>query len=96
MSDPIFHNPDGSPLTRHQIYGIVQRVGDRAHVVGASPHRLRHSFATHMIEAGASVQDVQRLLGHANIQTTMKYVAVSDNAARKAHSEFHPLAKAGN
>lgn len=89
----LFLNTRGRPLSRQSAWEAVQRVaslaGLSAHV---SPHTLRHSFATHLLEGGASVRDVQELLGHASVQTTQVYTRLSALTLREVYRTSHPRA----
>jgi integrase/recombinase XerD len=82
--------PGGSPLTRQWIYKIIQRLG--CTVLGRSihPHQLRHSFGTTLIQHGADPRNVQALMGHADINTTMRYVHVDMRMIKEVHSKTHP------
>jgi site-specific recombinase XerD len=89
----VFLNASGRPLSVRGARLVVDRWviaagGPRA----ASPHTLRHSFATHMLEGGADLRVVQELLGHANLQTTQVYTHLSDAALRAAYRDAHPRA----
>lgn len=87
----LFLNARGKPLSRMGAWGIlrhwVARAGIEKHV---SPHTLRHSFATHLLEGGADLRAVQEMLGHADISTTQVYTHVNREYLRSVHKQFHP------
>ncbi len=87
----LFLNRWGRPLTRMGFWkilrGHVRAAGIKARV---SPHTLRHSFATHLLEGGANLRDVQEMLGHADITTTQIYTKVDRSYLREVHRTFHP------
>ncbi len=89
----VFVNQRGGRLSRQ---GWWQRLGDHARAAGIdraiSPHKLRHSFATHLLEGGADLRSVQALLGHADISTTQIYTHVSESHVRDAYDRHHPRA----
>ncbi|MGQ9684132.1 MAG: site-specific tyrosine recombinase XerD [Anaerolineae bacterium] len=90
----LFLNHRGNRLTRQGLWLIIKRyvqeLGIKAPV---TPHTLRHSFATHLLNGGADLRNVQELLGHANISTTQVYTQVSSERLRTAYDEAHPRAK---
>ena len=81
----VFLSQRGRPLTRQTIWSIVKHVNHRA-----SPHMLRHSCATHMVEHGADLRTVQTLLGHADISTTEIYTHLALGRLKAVHREHHP------
>jgi integrase/recombinase XerD len=89
----VFVSRGGKRLTREMLWTLVKKYVHRAGLNGrASPHTLRHSFATHMLAGGADLRTVQELLGHANIRTTQMYTHVDRDRLRAIHSKFHPRA----
>jgi integrase/recombinase XerD len=87
-------NSRGAPLTRQGLDYLVRKVLARADMLGrASAHTLRHSFATHLLAAGADLRSVQEMLGHANVATTQLYTHVTVEHLREVYLETHPRAR---
>ncbi len=91
----VFLNARGKPLTRQGVWFIVRRQGRRAGLEDQrlSPHVLRHSAATHMVEGGADLRTVQELLGHASISTTQVYTRVSPQHLYEVYITSHPRSR---
>ena len=93
-SDFLFLNHLGNPITeagvRYTINQVLKKSGEKMKV---TPHMLRHTFATHLLNAGADLKTVQELLGHENLSTTQIYTYVSNEQLRKTYLNAHPRAK---
>ncbi|WEG07663.1 site-specific tyrosine recombinase XerD [Microbacterium horticulturae] len=90
----LFLGARGAPLSRQSVWLVIQSAAERAQLSAhVSPHTLRHSFATHLLQGGADVRVVQELLGHASVATTQIYTHVSADALRDVYATSHPRAR---
>jgi len=90
----VFLGARGARLSRQTAWSVIHTAGERAGLSGhLSPHTLRHSFATHLLEGGADVRVVQELLGHASVTTTQIYTMVTVARLREVYAESHPRAR---
>ncbi|GAA2349417.1 site-specific tyrosine recombinase XerD [Dactylosporangium salmoneum] len=97
-SPNVFLNARGGPLSRQSAWTILRKAADRAGLPvdgpsGVSPHTLRHSFATHLLDGGADIRVVQELLGHASVTTTQVYTLVTVDRLREIYATAHPRAR---
>ena len=88
----LFVSSLGKPLTRQIIHKLVSEYARKCGLEDVSPHTLRHSFATHLLQHGADSRSVQAMLGHADISTTQIYTHITDSHLKKTYEKFHPRA----
>jgi len=84
----------GKPLTRQLAWSMIKSYAEKIGLQNVSPHTLRHSFATHLLQHGADSRSVQALLGHSDISTTQIYTHITDRHLRTAYDNHHPRARA--
>jgi len=88
----VFRNQRGGRLTRQGVWAILRQAAFTAEITDMTPHSLRHSFATHLLEGGADIRVVQELLGHSSVATTQIYTKVSIDGLRSVYAHSHPRA----
>ena len=92
-SNFLFISQHKKPLTRQRIWQIIKlHIRNAGIIKNVSPHTLRHSFATHILENGGSLRAIQEMLGHSNISTTEIYTHIEKNRLKNIHEKFHPRA----
>ena len=89
----LFFNNHGNKLSREECYIILKQIIKRATInKKISPHKIRHSFPTHLLENGADLQSVQEMLGHSDISTTQIYAKLGKSKLKEVYSKAHPRA----
>jgi integrase/recombinase XerD len=89
----VFLNSKGAAMTRNTFWRMFARMAAEAGLPVTSPHTLRHSFATHLLEGGAGLRAVQAMLGHSSLSSTECYLKVEDKRLQEVHKRFHPRSK---
>lgn len=89
----LFVSVSGKSLSRQDIFKMIKECGEKIGREDISPHTLRHSFATHLVQNRADIRSVQQMLGHSDISTTQIYTHMTDVHLRKTYEKFHPRAK---
>lgn len=91
--DNLFVTTNGQVLTRQAIHASIKEYAAKCGLEGVSPHTLRHSFATHLVQNNADIRSVQQMLGHADISTTQIYTHITSTQLKKNYDRFHPRSR---
>lgn len=90
--DNLFVSAAGYPINRQIIHSLIAQYAGKCGLEGVSPHTLRHSFATHLVQNNADIRSVQQMLGHADISTTQIYTHITSAQLKRNYERFHPRA----
>ena len=91
--DNLFVTPAGSAINRQSIHASIAEYASKCGLEGVSPHTLRHSFATHLVQNNADIRSVQQMLGHADISTTQIYTHITSTQLKRNYDRFHPRSR---
>ncbi|MBK9528784.1 MAG: tyrosine recombinase XerD [Acidobacteria bacterium] len=91
--DNLFVTPAGSPINRQSIHASIAEYAAKCGLEGVSPHTLRHSFATHLVQNNADIRSVQQMLGHTDISTTQIYTHITSTQLKRNYDRFHPRSR---
>ncbi len=91
--DNLFVSPAGLPVNRQVVYLAITEYASKCGLQGVSPHTLRHSFATHLVQNNADIRSVQQMLGHADISTTQIYTHITSAQLKRNYTRFHPRSR---
>jgi integrase/recombinase XerD len=91
--DHLFVTPAGSPINRQKIHAFIAEYATQCGLEGVSPHTLRHSFATHLVQNNADIRSVQQMLGHTDISTTQIYTHITSTQLKRNYDRFHPRSR---
>lgn len=91
--DNVFLSAAGLPIDRQAIYISITQYAEKCGLHGVSPHTLRHSFATHLVQNNADIRSVQQMLGHADISTTQIYTHITSTQLKRNYERFHPRSR---
>ena len=89
----MFVGGNGKPITRQAIHAFIVEYAAKCGLEGVSPHTLRHSFATHLVQNNADIRSVQQMLGHADISTTQIYTHITSTQLKRNYDRFHPRSR---
>ncbi len=89
----LFVNANGAPVTRQSIYLSITEYAEQCGFKGVTPHTLRHSFATHLVQNNADIRSVQQMLGHVDISTTQVYTHITSAQLKRNYARFHPRSR---